>query len=108
MDETYAPGSGAADYVCLKISRSGGISGVIADAAAAREAGSRPYLASTFDGPAGIAAGLQAAAALDATETLIPCGLATLGAFVEITDDPFPVVDGAIALPDGEGLGWRP
>jgi L-alanine-DL-glutamate epimerase-like enolase superfamily enzyme len=105
MDETHAPGSGAADYVCLKISRSGGISGVLADAALAREAGSKPYLASTFDGPAGIAAGLQAAAALDAVEGVVACGLATLSAFAEITSDPFPVVGGAIALPDGEGLG---
>ncbi len=55
MDETHAPGSGAAELVCLKISR-GGISAVLEDARAARKAGSSVYLASTFDGPLGIAA----------------------------------------------------
>ena len=63
MDETHAPGSGAAELVCLKISR-GGISPCCEDARAARTAGSSVYLASTFDGPLGIAAGVHAAAAL--------------------------------------------
>ena len=36
MDETHEPGSGAADVVCLKITR-GGITGVLHDARAARE-----------------------------------------------------------------------
>jgi L-Ala-D/L-Glu epimerase len=72
MDETHAPGSGAADFVCLKISR-GGITGVLADARAARAAGSGVYLASTYDGPRGIAAALHVAAALHLTRA---CGLA--------------------------------
>lgn len=63
MDETDAPGSGAADYVCLKITR-GGITGVLDGARAARAAGSEVYVASTFDGPLGLAAGVHAAAAL--------------------------------------------
>jgi L-alanine-DL-glutamate epimerase-like enolase superfamily enzyme len=71
-DETHAPGSGAADLVCLKISR-GGISGVLADARAARDAGSDVYLASTYDGPRGIAAAVAVAAALKVTRA---CGLA--------------------------------
>ena len=79
--EPGAAGAGAADAVCLKIARCGGIGGVLRDAAAARAAGSAVYLASTFDGPLGIAAGLHAAAALRATGELLPCGLATLGAF---------------------------
>ncbi|HZB75113.1 MAG TPA: mandelate racemase/muconate lactonizing enzyme family protein, partial [Solirubrobacteraceae bacterium] len=49
----------AVDAVCLKISRCGGIGGVLRDAEAARAAGVAVYLASTFDGPAGIAAGLH-------------------------------------------------
>jgi L-alanine-DL-glutamate epimerase-like enolase superfamily enzyme len=73
MDETHAPGSGAADAVCLKITR-GGITGVLRDAAAARAAGSDVYVASTYDGPLGIAAGVHAAAALRVTRA---CGLAT-------------------------------
>jgi L-alanine-DL-glutamate epimerase-like enolase superfamily enzyme len=72
MDETHAPGSGAADLVCLKITR-GGITGVLDDARAARAAGSDVYLASTYDGPRGIAAAVQVAAALEVERA---CGLA--------------------------------
>ena len=66
MDETAAErgalSSGAADAVCLKISRCGGISGLLRDARAARAAGTKVYVASNFDGPLGIAAGVHAAA----------------------------------------------
>jgi L-alanine-DL-glutamate epimerase-like enolase superfamily enzyme len=102
MDETAAePGasaSGATDAVCLKLSRCGGISGLLVEAAAARAAGADVYVASTFDGPAGIAAGLHVAAALSATGTLLPCGLGTLGAFTGFP--PAVVRDGALAVPD--------
>ena len=54
-----APGWDAADAVCLKIARCGGIGGVLRDAQAARAAGAALDLASTFDGPLGIAAGLH-------------------------------------------------
>jgi L-alanine-DL-glutamate epimerase-like enolase superfamily enzyme len=105
MDETaLEPGaleSGAADAVCLRVGAHGGISRVLEAAAAARGAGSDVYLASTFDGPVGVAAGLHAAAALRVTR---PCGLATLALFDGLTD-PFPPEDGAIALPDTPGLG---
>jgi L-Ala-D/L-Glu epimerase len=104
MDETAAepgaPGSGAADAVCLKIVRCGGITGVLRDAAAARAAGSAVYVASTFDGPLGIAAGLHAAAALAPVH---PCGLATLGAFAGL-EEVLPVRGGEIAVPAGPGL----
>ena len=46
-EEAGALGSGAADAVCLKISRCGGISGLLAAAALVRTSGSEPYLAST-------------------------------------------------------------
>jgi len=105
MDETaLEPGaveSGAADAVCLRLGAHGGISRVLEAAAAARAAGSDVYLASTFDGPVGVAAGLHAAAALRVTR---PCGLATLALFDGL-DDPFPPAGGAIALPDTPGLG---
>ena len=94
MDETHAPGSGAAELVCLKISR-GGISAVLEDARAARRAGSSVYLASTFDGPLGIAAGVHAAAALRITRA---CGLATLVELTEPTGAPEPR-GGSIAVP---------
>jgi L-alanine-DL-glutamate epimerase-like enolase superfamily enzyme len=89
------------DAVCLKIARCGGITGVLEQGARAREAGYEVYLASTFDGPLGIAAALHAAAVLAPAR---PCGLATLGLF-EGRGDPLPVREGQIAAPQGEGLG---
>jgi L-alanine-DL-glutamate epimerase-like enolase superfamily enzyme len=107
MDETGAePGAiaaGAVDAVCLKISRSGGIGGVLRDAAAARAAGSAVYLASTYDGPIGIAAALHAAAALAADGPLPACGLATLRDFEDV-EDPFAFHEGALVVPDRPGL----
>jgi len=68
MDETATePGSltaAVADAVCLKVSRCGGISGLLAQAALVRASGADVYLASTFDGPLGIAAAVHCAAAL--------------------------------------------
>jgi L-alanine-DL-glutamate epimerase-like enolase superfamily enzyme len=108
MDETAAEpgaaGAGAVDAVCLKISRCGGISGVLRDAAAARIAGSAVYLASTYDGPRGIAAGVHAAAGLSAGGPLPAHGLATLGAFAGEVAGPRPV-RGAIRVPRTPGLG---
>jgi L-Ala-D/L-Glu epimerase len=107
MDETAAApgaaGSGAADAVCLKVSRCGGITGVMRDARAARAAGSVVYVASTFDGALGIAAGVHAAAALAASGPLPWCGLATLAMFTGFEGVLAPA-RGAIAVPDGPGL----
>jgi L-Ala-D/L-Glu epimerase len=107
MDETAAergaPGSGAADAVCLKISRCGGISGLLRDARAARAAGTKVYIASSFDGPLGTAAGLHAAAGLRASGPVAFCGLATLGAFEGLEGELAPH-DGAIDVPRGPGL----
>jgi L-Ala-D/L-Glu epimerase len=100
-DEPGAIASGAADAVCLKVSRRGGISGLLATAALAQATGAEVYLASTFDGPLGIAAAVHCAAAL---RVQAPCGLATLS----LLDLPVPgaleVRGGAIALPPGPGL----
>jgi o-succinylbenzoate synthase len=98
--EPGALAGGAADAVCLKIGRCGGITGLLAAAALVRASGAEVYIASTFDGPLGIAAGLHAAAAL---APLPPCGLATLDLF-ESVDDPFEFRDGAITVPSGPGL----
>jgi L-Ala-D/L-Glu epimerase len=107
MDETAAEpdavGSGATDAVCLKVSRCGGITGVMRDARTARAAGSEVYVASSFDGPLGVAAGVHAAAALSASGPLPWCGLATLGAF-EGLEGVLAPVRGAIAVPSGPGL----
>jgi L-alanine-DL-glutamate epimerase-like enolase superfamily enzyme len=105
MDETAAePGAltaAVADAVCLKIARCGGISSLLAQAALVRASGAEVYLASSFDGPLGIAAALHCAAAL---RPAAACGLATLALF-EGLDDVLPARDGAIAVPTGPGLG---
>jgi L-alanine-DL-glutamate epimerase-like enolase superfamily enzyme len=108
IDETAAErgalGAGVADAVCLKISRCGGIGGLVAAAALVRASGAEVYLSSTLDGPLGIAAAVHAAAALSGYGAMPACGLATLGIF-DGTDDVLPVVNGEIAVPAGPGLG---
>ena len=75
-------GSGAADAVCLKIAPLRRDHRAAARRARARaRPGATVYVASSFDGPLGIAAGVHAAAALAAGGPLPWCGLATLGAF---------------------------
>jgi L-alanine-DL-glutamate epimerase-like enolase superfamily enzyme len=93
----------AADFICLKISRCGGISGLLDAAVRARSAGYGVYLASTLDGPLGIAAALHAAAVIGPGRA---CGLATLGLFAG-RDDPLSPARGEIAAPSGPGLGER-
>jgi o-succinylbenzoate synthase len=87
--------------VCLKIASFGGITGVVQAARRARNAGYEVYLASTLDGPLGIAAALHAAAVMRPERA---CGLATLALFADRAD-PLPARDGRIGLPDGPGLG---
>ena len=89
------------DAVCLKLGRSGGITGLVESARRARAAGYEVYLASTLDGPLGIAAALHAAAVIEPDR---PCGLATLGLFAD-REDPLPARGGRIAVPPGPGLG---
>ena len=89
------------DAVCLKVGRSGGITGVVDAARRARAAGYEVYLASALDGPLGIAAALHAAAAIAPDR---PCGLATLPLFADRAD-PLPVHGGRMSPPAGPGLG---
>jgi L-alanine-DL-glutamate epimerase-like enolase superfamily enzyme len=111
IDETAAErgalAAGVADAVCLKVARCGGIAGLIAAATLVRLAGAEVYLASTLDGPLGVAAALQAAAALASRGPMPPCGLATLELFEDF-ENPLPASEGAIALPDAPGLGVDP
>jgi L-Ala-D/L-Glu epimerase len=111
IDETAsehgALGAGVADAVCLKISRCGGISSLIAAATLVRASGAEVYLASTLDGPLGIAAALHAAAALASRGPVPPCGLATLRLFEDL-EDPLPARGGQIAVPTAPGLGVAP
>jgi L-Ala-D/L-Glu epimerase len=117
IDETAAEHgaltAGVADAVCLKISRCGGISGLLAAAALVRASGAEVYVASTLDGPLGIAAGVHAAAALASRGPLPACGLATLGLFEGLPRRQTPPhqltsVGGRIPVPDGPGLGVEP
>lgn len=111
IDETAAEhgalGAGVADAVCLKVSRCGGIAGLIAAATLVRASGAEPYVSSTLDGPLGIAAGVHAAAALASRGPVPPCGLATLALFAGI-DDPLQARDGHIEVPELPGLGVSP
>jgi L-Ala-D/L-Glu epimerase len=111
IDETSGePGAlaaGVADAVCLKISRCGGIGPLLAAASLVRASGAEIYLASTLDGPLGVAAALHAAAALASRGPLPHCGLATLSMFEDL-EDPMPPRGGEIALPRAPGLGVAP
>jgi L-alanine-DL-glutamate epimerase-like enolase superfamily enzyme len=66
-----------------------------------RASGAEPYVASTLDGPLGIAAALHAAAAL---RIQAACGLATLDLFEDVERHGLDVREGAIAVPRGPGL----
>ncbi len=111
IDETAAEhgalGAGVADAVCLKISRCGGIGGLLAAAMLVRASGAEPYIASTYDGPLGIAAAVHAAAALASRGPVPHCGLATLELFADI-EDPLPARGGRIEVPTAPGLGVDP
>lgn len=105
LDET-ASGVGALEdrvcrAVCLKIAACGGITGLLEAAGQARASGYEVYLASTLDGPLGIAAALHAAAAVRPDRA---SGLATLALFAD-REDPFPPSEGRLAIPAGAGLG---
>ncbi len=101
-DEPGALTAAVADAVCLKIGRCGGIGGLLSQAALVRATGADVYLASTMDGPLGIAAAVHAAAALKVD---VACGLATLGHFEDALETlELRVVDGAIRVPRGPGL----
>lgn len=106
LDESsVAPGAldrKACAAVCLKIARWGGIAGLMRAAERARAVGYEVYLASTLDGPLGLAAALNVAAVL-APER--PCGLATLGVFA---NQPPQTAAQAARLPPGSGLGEHP
>jgi L-alanine-DL-glutamate epimerase-like enolase superfamily enzyme len=106
LDESGAL-PGALDHrygqaVCLKLGRCGGISGLLAAAARARATGYEVYIASTYDGPLGIAAALHACAAVQPDR---PCGLATLGLFATGREAPQQFRAGRISLAAGSGLG---
>jgi L-Ala-D/L-Glu epimerase len=105
VDETAGDAIGmlerrACDSVCLKIAASGGITGLMHEAQTARDLKYKVYIASTLDGPLGIAAALHAAAVVKPDRH---CGLATLDRFDR--PNPLPAVGGHMRVPTGPGLG---
>jgi L-alanine-DL-glutamate epimerase-like enolase superfamily enzyme len=105
VDETAGDAIGmlerrACDSVCLKIAASGGITGLIHEAQAARDLRYKVYIASTLDGPLGIAAALHTAAVVKPDRH---CGLATLDRFDR--SNPLTAVGGHMHVPTGPGLG---
>ncbi len=95
--------SSGCQVACLKISRLGGIDAVRKAAKFARGEGMSVYLASTYDGPLGIAAALHAAAAIEPDHD---SGLDTTGLLK--LENPFHTYDGRILVPWEPGLGVSP
>ena len=93
----------ACDVVNVKLASAGGFKPARELLREARSSGLDAFLSSTLDGPWGIAAALQLAAAEELT---LACGLATLGLF----DSPVatalpPPRGGTLEVPAGPGLG---
>jgi o-succinylbenzoate synthase len=102
-DVEAAARAGACDMVSIKLAPMGGLNAARAAVEAARNAGIEPYLSSTLDGPWGIAAALQLAAA---EQISLHCGLATLGLFDAAIARALPSPDGGrLDVPAGPGLG---
>jgi L-Ala-D/L-Glu epimerase / N-acetyl-D-glutamate racemase len=96
----------ACDVVNVKLAPSGGFEAAREALRTAGELGIAAFLSSTLDGPWGIAASLQLAAA----ERLpLACGLATLELFdAELARAIPPPKNGLLSVPQGPGLGIEP
>jgi L-Ala-D/L-Glu epimerase len=93
----------ACDVVNVKVAGAGGIKPSRELMREARSAGMDVFLSSTLDGPWGIAAALQLAAAEDLT---LACGLATLPLFDSPLARALPAPRaGTLKVPTGPGLG---
>jgi o-succinylbenzoate synthase len=94
---------GACDFVNVKLAPSGGFSAARAALREAAAHGLGAFLSSTLDGPWGIAAALQLAAA---ERVQLACGLATLELFdATLALALPPPADGLLVVPQGPGLG---
>jgi o-succinylbenzoate synthase len=95
----------ACDVVNVKLAGTGGFKPARELLREAREAGLDAFLSSTLDGPWGIAAALQLAAAEGVT---LACGLATLELFEPPLSKALPAPRaGTLKVPTGPGLGVR-
>jgi L-alanine-DL-glutamate epimerase-like enolase superfamily enzyme len=105
-DVRLAAEAGACDVVNIKLAASGGFESAREALHAAGELGIEPFLSSTLDGPWGIAAALQLAAA---ERLSLACGLATLELFdAKLARAIPPPNAGLLAVPPGPGLGVNP
>lgn len=95
----------AVDALVLKPMVLGGLGVARKLAAEAHDRGLRVIVTSSLDRAVGVAGALHFACALPGEPE--PCGLATLGLFEE-TPGELPVINGAMAVPEGPGLGVRP
>ena len=102
-DVIAAADANACDIVSIKLAPMGGINAARTAIEAARQSGIEPYISSTLDGPWGIAASLQLAAAEAIT---LHCGLATLELFDASLAAALPAPEGGrLTVPPGPGLG---
>jgi L-Ala-D/L-Glu epimerase len=102
-DVRAAVAAGACDVVNVKLAPSGGFGAAREALREASAHGLATFLSSTLDGPWGIAAALQLAAA---ERVQMACGLATLELFdAELAHALPPPHDGLLDVPEGPGLG---
>lgn len=95
----------AVDALVLKPMVLGGLGVARKLATEAHDKGLRVIVTSSLDLEVGVAGALHLACSLPGEPE--PCGLATLGLF-EDRQAALPVINGAMALPEGPGLGVRP
>jgi o-succinylbenzoate synthase len=102
-DVRAAVAAGACDVVNVKLAPSGGFGAAREALREASEHGLASFLSSTLDGPWGIAAALQLAAA---ERVQMACGLATLELFDATLARALPPPhEGLMDVPEGPGLG---
>lgn len=102
-DVRAAVAAEACDVVNVKLAPSGGFGAAREALREASEHGMASFLSSTLDGPWGIAAALQLAAA---ERVQMACGLATLELFdASLAHALPPPHDGLLDVPEGPGLG---
>lgn len=102
-DVRAAVAAEACDVVNVKLAPSGGFGAAREALREAAQHGMASYLSSTLDGPWGIAAALQLAAA---ERVQMACGLATLELFDATLARALPPPhDGLLDVPEGPGLG---
>jgi L-alanine-DL-glutamate epimerase-like enolase superfamily enzyme len=102
-DVRAAVAAGACDVVNVKLAPSGGFGAAREALREASQHGVATFISSTLDGPWGIAAALQLAAA---ERVQMACGLATLELFdASLAHALPPPHDGLLDVPEGPGLG---